>query len=84
MPVPEPPGTAMTEAERLTDFLFHARGRAYCDDCLSQELGIAPALVREQTRILTEDGWSKRSEEPCAGCGVAKSVIRRRVSAFAA
>ena len=28
----------MTDADRLTDFLFHSLGKAYCDDCLSREL----------------------------------------------
>ncbi len=73
----------MTDAERLTDFLFRALGKAYCDDCLSEELGLTRPQVREQTDALADEAWSKRTEAPCAGCGATKLVIRRRVSAFA-
>lgn len=73
----------MTETERLTDFLFRAGAQAFCEECLSQRLGIAPAALREPAGALVEDGWCKRTEEPCDGCGEIRSVIRRRVSAFA-
>ncbi|HEX2554285.1 MAG TPA: hypothetical protein VHL98_11320 [Microvirga sp.] len=73
----------MTDADRIADFLFRAAGTAYCDECLSQELAIPLAQVREQAGLLADEGWTKRSEETCAGCGGRKLVIRRRVSAFA-
>ncbi len=73
----------MTDAERLTDFLFRSLGKGYCDDCLSRELGIPHEQVQHLTSALTEEAWSKRYEGKCAGCGSTKLVIRRRISAFA-
>ena len=73
----------MTDADRLTDFLIRASGKAYCDDCLAAALDLPVSEVREQTGALAEDSWSKRADGTCAACGATKLVIRRRVSAFA-
>ncbi len=74
----------MTDADRLTDFLFRSLGNAYCDDCLSDLLGIPRQQVQQQTSALAEEAWSKRYEGHCAGCRSNKMVIRRRISPFAA
>ncbi len=79
-----PQEAAMTDADRLTDFLFRSLGKAYCDDCLSDLLGIPRKQVQQQTKALAEEAWSKQYEGQCAGCGSTKLVIRRMISPYAA
>lgn len=73
----------MNDADRLTDYLVRAFGKAYCDDCLASELDMPPAAVQDKTRSLAEESWTTRSDGICTICGSTKPVIRRRVSAFA-
>ncbi len=74
----------MTDQDRITEYLFQADGKSYCDDCLSTALGIPLPQVQEETTALAEEGWSKRSEGPCAICGSVKLVSKRRTGSFAA
>ena len=73
----------MTDADRLTNFLFRAYGKSYCDVCLAKELGISEEQAQGITSILAEEDWSRQHEGECAGCGSFKLVIRRRISSYA-
>jgi hypothetical protein len=73
----------MTDVDRLTEFLFRSLGKAYCDECLSSELGIPQEQVQQQTSALAEEAWSRRFEGECGRCGSMKLVIKRRVSSLA-
>ncbi len=73
----------MTDAEILTDFLVRRLGKAYCDNCLSQELGIPQEQVQQHTNALAQEAWTRCFEGECARCGSTKLVIKRRISSFA-
>lgn len=51
---------------------------AICDDCIVERLALnAPHQASQRTHELAGQRGYERSEENCAICGAAKSVIRR-------
>ena len=74
----------MTPTDRIAEYLFRAGGKGFCDDCLSTTLDVTLQEAREAAVALAEEGWSKRSERPCAACSGHKLVSRRHPSSFAA
>ncbi len=48
----------MTAVERIADFLRKHRGKAYCDDCLGEELGLNRHQVQAATSGLAAAGAS--------------------------
>jgi hypothetical protein len=63
--------------ERIRDFLVDRRGRAYCDDCVQQRLGLK---WRQQVQVITATlavtGLFSRGIDACSTCRQTRFVIR--------
>jgi hypothetical protein len=63
--------------EKIRDFLCDRCGRAYCDECVQQRLGIK---WRQQVQVITSTlavtGIFPRGPGTCSTCNEEKQVIR--------
>jgi hypothetical protein len=66
-----------TIPERVRDFLIDRNGRAYCDECMQERLGLK---WRQQVQVITATlavtGVFARASDICSTCGHTKQVTR--------
>src|SRR5262245_21630822 len=69
--------TTRSIAEKIRDFLCDRAGRAYCDDCVQERLGLK---WRQQVQMITSTlavtEWFVRTTDACSTCKQEKLVIR--------
>lgn len=56
----------MTVEERVASFLIVNKGKAYCDDCLADEIGINRYQARNATAGLAASGSFRRDLGICS------------------
>jgi hypothetical protein len=66
-----------TLPEKIRDFLTDRNGRAYCDDCVQERLGLK---WRQQVQVITATlavtAFFARATDSCSTCGQSKQVTR--------
>jgi hypothetical protein len=68
---------SLTIAGRVVAFLNKNKGRAYCDDCIKDHLGLARRQqAQRNTEPLSFTPLYKREQAPCDSCGREKLVTR--------